>query len=157
LEKEARGTLTWTDLGFSLVGQADRIDQTDSGEVYLYDYKTGAVPTEKEQRHFDKQLLIEAAMIEEGAFNSVGMRHVLEAVFIGLGSKTTEVVAPLSEEPPHKVLAELRRLVEAYLDPAQGFTARRMMQKDSYGGDYDLLARFGEWDVTDPPVPEDLV
>ncbi len=156
LEKEARGTLTWKDIGFSLVGQADRIDQTDSGEVLLYDYKTGSVPTEKEQKHFDKQLLIEAAMIEEGAFSAVGTRHVLEAFFIGLGSKNAEVPAPLSEEPPSKVLAELRKLVLSYLDPAQGFTARRMMQKDSYGSDYDLLARFGEWDVTDAPVPEDL-
>jgi hypothetical protein len=31
-----------------------------------------------------------------------------------------------------------------------------MMEKDGFGSDYDLLSRFGEWDVTDDPKPEDL-
>ena len=156
LENEAQGKLVWPDIGFSLIGRADRIDQTACGDVMLYDYKTGAVPSAKEQKYFDKQLLIEAAMIEAGAFHAVGAQRVTEAVFIGLGSKMTEVSAPLQEEPPAQTLAQLRLLIEAYLDPAKGFTARRMMQKDSYGSDYDLLSRFGEWDVTDDPVPEDL-
>jgi RecB family exonuclease len=153
---EERGRLDWPDLSFSLVCRADRIDRSDTGDIRLYDYKTGSVPTAKEQKSFDKQLLIEAAMMEEGAFDSIGVQSVDRAVFIGLGSKTVEVDAPLVEEPAAKVLAELRQLILAYLDPSQGFTARRMMQRDSYGSDYDLLARYGEWDATDPAVAEDL-
>ena len=85
-------------------------------------------------------------MVEEGAFEIVGPSPVKQAVFIGLGSNFKEVPAPLDEEPPDEVLSRLRALIEAYLDETQGFTARRMMQQDRFGSDYDLLARFGEWD-----------
>jgi hypothetical protein len=50
----------------------------------------------------------------------------------------------------------LRKLIVAYLDPTQGFTARRMMEKVVFAGEFDHLARFGEWDGSDPARPEDL-
>ncbi len=155
-EDDAKGKLLWPDLGFTLVGRADRIDQDSSGNILLYDYKTGAVPTAREQRFFDKQLLIEAAMVEEGAFDRIGPQHVAGAVFIGLGAKPEEVEAPLLDEAPSKVLAELRVLITAYLEVDQGYTARRALKKDSHPSDYDLLSRFGEWDETQDPVTEDL-
>ena len=37
------------------------------------------------------------------------------------------------------------------MDEIQGFTARRAMQKAGDVGDYDQLARFGEWELTDLP------
>lgn len=156
LEQQATGKLELTDIGFSLIGRADRIDRADDGAMLIYDYKTGAAPTAKQQKSFDKQLLIEAAMIEEGAFKSIGSSPVRDAVFISLGAGLSEVSAPLEDEPPAKVIGELRQLITAYQDPEQGFTARRMMQKDIFGSDYDLLSRFGEWDVTEDPQAEDL-
>jgi double-strand break repair protein AddB len=153
---EAEGKLTWADMGFELRARADRIDQTDGGAVLVYDYKTGTPPSEKEQAAFDKQLLIEAAMIEQGAFEDLGPRPVSEAVFIGLGSNYREVVAPLEKEPPAQVLERLRDLICAYLDADQGYSSRRMVKQDAFEGDYDLLARFGEWDATADPWPEDL-
>lgn len=156
LEDDAKGKLLLDDLGVTIEGRADRIDERSDGVVRLYDYKTGAVPTPKQQRTFDKQLLIEAAMIEEGGFKELGPRSVQEAIFIGLGSGFKEQPAPLDEEPAAEVLARLRDLISAYLDPACGFTARRMMEQDAFGSDYDLLSRFGEWDATDAPHPEDL-
>ena len=57
-------------------------------------------------------------------------------------------------KPPDKVLAELKELISAYLEPDQGFTSRRMLHKDTDMGDYDHLARFGEWDRTDDTDPE---
>jgi double-strand break repair protein AddB len=155
-EEDARGRLIWADLDFTLTGQADRIDQTDLGEIILYDYKSGKPPTAKQQAAFDKQLLIEAAMIEEGAFDAVEPNLVAGAFFLGLAAPPDIVAAPLDEEPPAQVLARLRQLIEAYRDPDQGFTSRRMMQKERFEGDYDLLARLGEWNETDPPVPEKL-
>ncbi|WP_375229453.1 double-strand break repair protein AddB [Roseobacter sp. S98] len=156
MEKRAQGLLKWGDIGFDLTARADRIDGTESGDVLLYDYKTGTPPSAKEQATFDKQLLIEAAMIEQGAFDSIGAQPVKDAVFLGLGSDLREVYAPLDKEPPAAVLENLRVLIKAYLDPEQGFSSRRMMQKDDFAGDYDLLARFGEWDATDDVVPEIL-
>jgi double-strand break repair protein AddB len=156
-EEDARGELVLTDLAFTITGVADRIDRNAAGEIQIYDYKTGNPPSAKQQQLFDKQLLIEAAMVEEGAFRKIGSAPVSRAVFIGLGNPPVEVDAPLEEEPPAATLASLRKLIEAYLDPAQGFTARRMMERDGFAGDYDHLARYGEWDGSDPAHPEDLV
>ncbi|MEW9920510.1 double-strand break repair protein AddB [Marimonas sp. MJW-29] len=153
---EARGEIAFDDIGFKLRGYADRIDRTEDGDALIYDYKTGTPPSKREQEFFDKQLLLEAAMIEEGGFKDIGPAHVARAVFIGLGAKPTEVDAPLTEETPQQTLAGLRKLVQSYLDPAQGFTSRRAVRTEAAPGDYDQLARFGEWDGTMPSTPEDL-
>ncbi|MFK7744991.1 MAG: double-strand break repair protein AddB [Roseobacter sp.] len=155
-EDDAKGRMHWPDIDFTLTARADRMDKNDAGNILIYDYKTGNVPTKPQQKKFDKQLLIEAAMVEEGAFEKLGPNHVVEAIFIGLGSKMEETSAPLEDEPPTQILSELRALIDAYRAPDQGFTARRVMQQDGFASDYDLLSRFGEWDVTDDPNPEDL-
>ena len=155
-EKGARGSHVFADLGFTLTGYADRIDVTDDGDALIYDYKTGTPPSKKEQRFFDKQLLIEAAMVEEGGFKEVGAVSVAHAAFIGLGAKPVEIAAPLDEEPPVEVLRGLHELISKYLDETQGFTARRLVKTEEAAGDYDQLARFGEWDGTTDPTPEDL-
>ncbi|MCX7565874.1 double-strand break repair protein AddB [Sulfitobacter sp. F26169L] len=155
-EEDARGVLDLSELGFTISGVADRIDRNASGDIQIYDYKTGKPPTDKQQKHFDKQLLIEAAMVEEGAFKKIGAAPVSAATFIGLGNPPVEVNAPLEDEPPSVTLENLRKLIAAYLDLDQGFTSRRMMERDGFAGDYDHLARFGEWDGSDPATPQDL-
>ena len=156
-EDAARGRLTLSDIGFVITCVADRIDRNSAGDVQIYDYKTGAPPTKKEQQFFDKQLLIEAAMVEEGAFEQLGATTVSRAAYIGLGAKPKEEDAPLTDEPSAKVIGALRDLLSSYLETDQGFTARRMMQRVTYAGDYDQLARFGEWDASMDAVPEDLL
>jgi ATP-dependent helicase/nuclease subunit B len=153
---EAKGTHTFTDLGFTLTGYADRIDKTEHGDALIYDYKTGAPPNKKEQQFFDKQLLLEAAMVEEGGFDKVGIAPVAQATFIGLGAKPVEIAAPLDDETPRDVLAGLHALISSYLTDTQGFTSRRIVQTEAAAGDFDQLARFGEWDGTTPATPQDL-
>jgi double-strand break repair protein AddB len=153
---EARGTHRFADLGFTLTGYADRIDKTEHGDALIYDYKTGTPPNKKEQQFFDKQLLLEAAMVEEGGFDSAGIAPVAQATFIGVGAKPVEIAAPLDDEPPREVLAGLHALISSYLSDAQGFTSRRIVQTEAASGDYDQLARFGEWDGTTPATPQDL-
>lgn len=143
-------------LDFTLTGRADRVDMTGRGSLCIYDYKTGTPPSERQQAKFDKQLLIEAALAEEGGFEGLDPSPVARAVFIGMGGSYKEVAAPLTEEPPARVWAELHQLIAAYFEPDQGFTARRMLHKDTDFGDYDHLARFGEWDRTATPLLEDL-
>ena len=145
---------------FTLTGKADRIDRRPEG-LAIYDYKSGRIPTVKEVRHFDRQLHLEAVMAEAGAFTGVDAASVVEVAHIGLGS-SPDVRRHFRGEAgddcfeTETVLAEFRRLIAAYLDPRQGFASRRAMEKVGYDGDYDQLARFGEWDETARPVPEDL-
>ncbi|MCB1341468.1 MAG: double-strand break repair protein AddB [Pseudooceanicola sp.] len=143
-------------VGVRLVGRADRIDVEPGGGLRIYDYKTGRVPTEKEQRHFDKQLLIEAALAELGMIEGIAAAPVLEASFLGIGSALKEQAAPLGEASAAEVLAGLVHLVGLYQRQTQGFTARRMPFKDTDYGRYDHLARFGEWDGGDDAEPEDV-
>ncbi|MBT3142263.1 double-strand break repair protein AddB [Phaeobacter gallaeciensis] len=153
---ESKLSLALDPLDFKLVGRADRLDLNSRGALRIYDYKTGAPPTPAQQSKFDKQLLIEAAMAEEGGFEGMDPMPVAQAVFIGVGGTFKEVPAPLDKEPPAKVWADLRTLIEAYFEPDQGFTSRRMLHMDTDIGDYDQLSRFGEWDRTADPMPEDL-
>lgn len=153
---EARGRATLDDPPFTLTATADRIDINPSGALFIYDYKTGAPPSPEEQTYFDKQLLLEAAIAETAGFANTAPSKVARAVFIGLGSGGKEVPAPLDREPPEKVWREFRQLIAAYMDPAKGYAARRAMHSKRDQGDYDQLARFGEWDITDDPVETGL-
>ncbi|MEM7521998.1 MAG: double-strand break repair protein AddB, partial [Pseudomonadota bacterium] len=155
-EDDAKGKITLDDIGFTLVGKADRIDTTVDGRAIIYDYKTGNPPSEKEQKFFDKQLLLEAAMLEQGGFEALGPLSVAEAKFIGLGAQPKEVRAPLEVENTKVILADLRELIASYRAVDQGYTSRRIVQKEDDAEDYDHLARFGEWDGTSPTVRQHL-
>lgn len=153
---EIRGKHALREPLFTLTATADRIDRDDQGRLHIYDYKTGAMPSTAQQEKFDKQLLLEAAMAAEGAFDGLTPAPVARALFIGLGSNPKEGAAPLDKHPPERVWEELKALVSAYLEPDKGFAARRALFKETDVSDYDQLARFGEWDTTQDPVPEDL-
>ncbi|MES0862011.1 double-strand break repair protein AddB [Ruegeria sp. SCPT10] len=153
---EAAMKLALTPLDFTIAGRADRIDRNSRGALRIIDYKTGVPPSESQQAKFDKQLLIEAAMAEQGAIEGIDPTDVAQANFIGMGGSYKEVAAPLVKEPTEKVLTELKQLISAYLEPDQGFSSRRMLHKDTDIGDYDHLARFGEWDRSAETRPEDL-
>ena len=150
---EASGSLRYPRLATEIRARADRIDATSDGAVIVYDYKTGAPKPAKQQRQFEPQLLIEAAMVEAGSFTALGPRAVAAAQYIGLGANPKVENAPLQEEPPDQVLRRLESLLDAYLDPAKGYTSRRAAFKDSQEGDYDLLARYGEWEASAEPDP----
>ena len=132
----------------------NRVRLSSDGQLILYDYKTGRPPTKRQQEKFDKQLLLEAAMIENGAFEGLDPATVSGAVFLGVGSPLSTVEAPLDTEPPAQVWQGLRDLIGAYLQVDQGYTSRLMVERDGFPGNYDQLARFGEWDPTDPATPE---
>jgi len=152
---EAKMCATLPDLDFVLTGKADRIDRDAAGNLHIYDYKTSRAPSEKEQRLFDKQLLLEAAIAERFGMRDVDPAPVARAVFIGLGNRS-EVPAPLDTEPLDEIWSNFSDLIRAYFDPNRGYLARRMPRKESDVGDYDHLARYGEWDRSTEPLPEDV-
>ena len=133
---------------FLLTARADRIDQTRNGGWLVYDYKTGAVPSEAEQRRGDKQLLLEMIMVEKGAFAEAGISPGPAAgVFLGVGNNPEQRAAV--SERSEQILEELHTLLGAYLDPRQGYLSRRLLRGE-VPGTYDHLSRFGEWDSATP-------
>lgn len=95
-------------------------------------------------------------MAEQGGFRDIDPSDVAAAIYLGLGPKPKEVAAPLEDTPATQIWSEFSELIAYYADVTHGFTARRAMQSDRDEGQYDQLARFGEWDATDTPNPEDL-
>jgi len=155
---EVKGLLDLADIGFTLSGKADRIDRTDDGSLIIYDYKSGAPPSKKQVRNFDRQLMLEAVMAESGAFSDIGPALVSRVAHIGLGTNPKEQPIDLRCEDndgnrfdPDEELEQLRRLISAFLAPDQGFAARRAMESMRFEGDFDHLARYGEWDASDQP------
>jgi len=153
---EAWGELQIDAPPFKIVGKADRIDMDDQGRLIIYDYKTGVVPTGPQQKNFDKQLLIEAAMAERGGFALLGRKPVARAAFIGINTDMKVSPAPLEEEPTDKVWADFIRLLNRWLDPDRGYTARLAHLLSTDATPYDHLSRFGEWTMADKIAPEVL-
>ncbi len=152
---EGTGRIALPGLEMTLTARADRIDRLADGQVAIYDYKTGKPPSAAQQKAFDKQLLLETAMIERGAFEDVPPgSSVAFARYIGLATPPATVDAPLDEVSPADVWNGLIALMTRWADEAQGYTARRAMEMTDYGGEFDHLSRFGEWDLSDLSVPE---
>ncbi|MEM6636832.1 MAG: double-strand break repair protein AddB [Pseudomonadota bacterium] len=161
LALEARGSLTIQPAGLIIRGIADRIDRLPGGQLAVYDYKTGHVPTAKEQRIFDKQLALMALMAEAGGFldaqgQPLTAAPVASAAFIGLGTAQIMRAGEVSKTDLAEVLEDLTALVSAYLQGDAGYTARALMQKQDDAGDYDHLSRFGEWSASSAPTRQEV-
>ena len=155
---EVEGRLV-TASGFTLKARADRIDRLADGGLALLDYKTGKPPSATEMESFSVQLLLEALIAEAGGFAGVAPAPVGHVGYIGLGTQPERSLFPLVETDktdfrPEVIRARLDRLVAAYAGEDKGYTARRDVAGKRFGGDYDHLARYGEWDDTDAPRSE---
>ena len=150
---ETRGEMALT-LGdgstFGLTAIADRIEIDRQGQAHVFDYKTGAPPSNKQVKvGWSPQLTLEAAMIEAGAFAEVGGRSVAGAAYIGLrkGGETqwlewkdasfADIVAA------HR--AQLHELLSQFRSESMPYASRPHPAFLSDIGDYDHLARVKEW------------
>lgn len=147
--------LLWTvpGTGVTLVGKPDRVDRLEDGSYEVLDYKTGSVPSKKDIKHFDRQLMLLALMLEGGAKGGQPM-PVTKMTHVGLGSTPANALVKVEEYPLSEVQAQLVALLSAYLDPAKGFAAHRAREGQRWSGDYDHLARMGEWTPSDPAITE---
>lgn len=135
---------------FRLTAVADRVEVDAEGRAYVFDYKTGAPPTNKQVKvGWSPQLTLEAAMIAAGAFAEVGARNVAGAAYVGLrkGGATqwlewkdagfADIVAT------HR--AQLQELLSQFRDERMPYASRPHPAFLSEAGDYDHLARVKEW------------
>lgn len=153
---EEKGKVTLTGMDFTLEGTPDRIDILPDGRLHIIDYKTGKPPTEAQQEHFDKQLLLAAAMAERDAFKGLEGAEVELISYVGLGTNPEAVESTITPQITGEVWEGLYKLIAHYLGAASGFTARRAVTKERFEGDYDHLSRYGEWETTDDPVAEEV-
>lgn len=159
LLREVKAEYTFGIPAFTLVGKVDRVDRRPDGSVAIYDYKSGKVPSLDQMKHYDRQLLLEALMVARGAFGSPMDAHSVG--YIGLGANAAKPPLNLGAEDPDwaqidTVEANFVQLLAAYRNPALGYTSRRVIEKQEYRGDYDHLARYGEWDEADKPTTSDV-
>ena len=153
---EEQGRVALGPLPFTLTAKPDRIDLLPDGRLHILDYKTGTPPTKKQQAQFDKQLPLEAARAERRGFQGLQTAEGAKISYIGLGTSPKIEETALDPEMLGKVWEDLHRLIGRYLSAEQGYASRRAMFGERFPGDYDHLARFGEWEMSDPPEPQDV-
>ena len=153
---EDTGATKLPTLDFSLKARPDRIDMQPDGRLHIIDYKTGAPPTEKAQLKYDNQLLLQAAMAKRGGFGPSLPNDVARITYVGLGSVPKVVPTEITDELTNEVWEKLIELIGKYLNRDQGYQSRRAIFEERSVGDYDHLARHGEWQQSDLPKPENV-
>lgn len=153
---EEKGKIRLTPLDFTLSGIPDRIDVLPDGRLHIIDYKTGTPPTPAQQASFDKQLLLAACMVERGGFAQLGPAEVAQITYLGLGSSPKMVSTEITPDLTGQTWEALHKLIGRYLEPETGYTSRRAMFETNFAGDYDHLARFGEWEMTEQAAAQDV-
>ncbi len=151
LQIEKKGMVKVDGTDFTLSGTPDRIDALPDDRLHLIDYKTGTPPSKLQQKRFDLQLHLAAAMAERGGFTPHPM-EVAQISYIGLGTSEKVEETLLTPAEITSVWERFVTLIKVYGDPNTGYTSRRAVIEMHSPGDYDHLARFGEWDMTDRPV-----
>ncbi|GIX08886.1 double-strand break repair protein AddB [Elioraea sp.] len=135
---------------FLLVAKADRIEHRD-GRLAVLDYKTGAVPTDKQVKAGTQpQLTLEAALAARGAFAGIPALPPGELAYWHLsGGFVPGSVHPrcAGEEAAasETAWAGLLRRLHAFDDPATPYMARPHPRLELYRSPYAVLARIDEW------------
>ena len=147
VHRELRGELVIGDVTMS--GVADRIEIAPNYAAIL-DFKTGAPPTDKQvDSGLSPQLLLEAAMLEEGAFPGVPKRTADELIYWRFGNaqptpRSVELESGVPEAA-REALKALRSLLARYAQEDQAFFSKPRVLRVTLYDDYDHLARRKEW------------
>ncbi len=153
---ESYGRLDLSEVDFTVSSLADLIEKSAEGYAVL-DYKTGAPSTEKViQAGFDPQLPLTALMLSRGAFDNVPAGYTAELLYVrvkGAGGGTAPKVIASNEDSKgwsaqdyqDEALADLKQLVRAFDKKETAYVSQPRLQYTNDYGDYDDLARRGEW------------
>ncbi|MGF1461956.1 MAG: PD-(D/E)XK nuclease family protein, partial [Maricaulaceae bacterium] len=138
---------------FVLAARADRLDEGAQGWAVI-DFKTGAPPSLAQVRSgFEPQLPLEAAMLAAGGFPQAPPAQSAALIYVRLsgGPKGCDAMdlceagEDSAMDLAEAAMAGLTRLIRAYDDPDQAYLSQPRPQFRLDHGDYDLLARRGEW------------
>jgi ATP-dependent helicase/nuclease subunit B len=130
--------------------RADRIDEIEPGGWEIIDYKTGRVPSPKElEGLFAPQLLLEAAMAEQGGFKGIkGKARAVHLSYwqangLGNGGEVREIKD--SEQLVPAMLALVAKMAEHFANPATPYAALPWPEFIPHFNDYAHLERVAEW------------
>lgn len=146
---------------FTLTARADRISIGDDGQYVVTDYKTGAVPTNKQiLAGFSPQLTLEGLILRDGGFTNLSKGAEIAALqHLKLGAGGTG--EPDYVNPKDKTLTELieqhRNQLVALLNqfrlPATTYPSMPHAGVALRYNAYDHLARNDEWAGEDDGQP----
>ncbi|MGZ5911352.1 MAG: double-strand break repair protein AddB, partial [Reyranella sp.] len=152
LASETDGALTVGPPGrpLRIEARADRIDEIEPGGWEIIDYKTGRVPSAKElDGLFAPQLLLEAAMAEQGGFKGIkGKARAVHLSYwqangLGNGGEVREIKD--SEQLVPAMLALVAKMAEHFANPATPYAALPWPEFIPHFNDYAHLERVAEW------------
>ncbi len=156
VQAENKGSLNIAEIDFTLSSRADLIEKSAEGYAVI-DYKTGTPTAHKVvQAGFDPQLPLTGVMVSRGAFDKVSAGDVAQMLYIrvkGAGNETEAkfITSPenkngwTSEEYQVEALEDLKKLVRAFDKYETTYVAQPRIQFMNDYGDFDDLARRGEW------------
>ena len=133
-----------------ITARADRIDGRPDGYAIVIDYKTGTPPKKAQmEAGYRPQLPLEGAMIAKGGFKDVAARPIgaIEVWQLKGGQPAGQITAFGDSDAARLVdqaIGGVARLLARYADPRQPYLATPNPKQAAYG-DYDHLARVGEW------------
>jgi RecB family exonuclease len=135
---------------FVLTAKADRIDRLAGGGAAIFDYKTGAPPSKRQiELGFNQQLHLQAAILLQGGFEGMGALVAHRGAYLGLTGSGDGGAERVVDDLPGQVALHLKRLqamIAAYDRLETAYISRGRPEKQSFEGDYDHLARRGEWE-----------
>ena len=136
---------------FEITAKADRIDRLRNGGGAIYDYKSSAPGKKQVDAGFNQQLHIQAAILEAGGFDDIAAMPGMRGAYIGLGGSASSqkevAVEDLEQQLPER-MERLAELLERFATDAP-FVSHSRPQLTTFEGDYDHLARVGEWSLED--------
>lgn len=156
-EQSASITLPTAAGVMALKATADRIELLDDGRLAIIDFKTGAPKSKKQvETGLEPQLPLEAAIAAGAMFGSIGKAETAELIYFQMSTSRSILKKPpgqpLDLEKPVPELATealngLVQLVNVFANPDHPYLSRPRVQLMKMAGDYDRLARRGEWIV----------
>lgn len=151
---EHKGELTLDDFPagpFTLTAKADRIDFNEKGHSAIIDYKSGTVPSGKVARLFNPQLQLTALILLNGGFKNLTPKQIDRLALIKIWNRKEDDkddlifedddLSHLIEDAQKHALDHLR----AYDAEKIPYLSQPRAQFLNRFGDYDHLARRGEW------------
>jgi ATP-dependent helicase/nuclease subunit B len=145
---EIEGKFEITD-GFTLYGVADRIDLLADGSAAILDYKSGKPPRPKQIKAFlAPQLLLEAAMLEAGAFEAAGKLRTDALLYVWFGGgREPGAFEPVDLSLVPEAVARLKARIVKFADASMPYHPRVRPYRADAPGDYDHLSRVREWSI----------